>query len=459
MPSTLGNTESYPDIVIVGAGLGGIYQLHLLKSRGYSVQVFEAGGGLGGIWHWSGYPGARVDSNVPLYEYSIDELWKDWTWTTKFPDRDELLRYFAYVDRKLDISPYVRFNTRVVGAEFDLGSNRWAVRTDDGDITHSRYLILCTAFASKPYIPSFKGLEKFQGLCHHTSRWPQEGIDLKGKRVGVIGTGASGVQVVQECAPAVSQLVVFQRTPNLALPMNQVNLSEEDQKMEKEQLYRDTFRLRRTTSAGFNFNPIPSNTLDVSEGERRAAYEGLWTKGGFSFWLANYADLFTDEKGNDCAYAFWREKVLERINDPVRQEILAPSIPPHPFGGKRPSLELNYYEAYNQSNVDLIDLLKNPIVEITETGVLTCDGVAHDLDVLIMATGFDALTGGITQIDIKGTDGRLIREKWSERVKTYLGLTTANYPNMFILYGPQGPTAFCNGPTCIVSSHMFSAII
>jgi len=283
----IGNTESHPDIVIIGAGFAGIHQLYLLRNRGYSVQVFEAGGELGGTWYWNAYPGARVDSSVPLYEYSIEELWKDWTWPKRYPDRNELRKYFAYVDKKLDISPHVRLNTPVAAAEFDSDADRWAVKTEDGNITYPRYLILCSGFASKPYIPSLKGLDRFKGIWHHTSRWPQEGVDLKGKRVGILGTGASGVQVIQESAAEVSRLTVFQRTPNLALPMKQVDLSDEAQKAEKEQLYKEAFRIRRTTFSGFDIDSLPANTIDVSDEERNATYEDLWAKGDFNFWLAN----------------------------------------------------------------------------------------------------------------------------------------------------------------------------
>jgi len=448
--TTTSTAESHPDVVIVGAGFGGIYQLYLLRKRGYNVKVFEAGADLGGTWYWNAYPGARVDSDIPIYELSIEELWKDWTWSEKFPGQKELLRYFAYVDSKLDVKRDIQFNTRVLGANFDTASDCWAVKTEDGKTTYPRFMVLCTGFASKPYIPPFKGLDNFKGIWHHTARWPHEGVGLKGKRVGVIGTGASGVQVIQECALEVSHLTVFQRTPNLALPMNQSNPSEEFQNKQKIETYRDTYLFRKTTFAGFHYDLIKKNTVDVSDEERNATYEDLWVAGGFRFWLGNYEDLFNNQVSNDYAYTFWRDKVRERVNHPVRKEILAPTVAPHPFGTKRPCLEQQYYEVYNQSNVDLINLQEHSISEITEIGVLTSDGVEHELDVLILATGFDAVTGSMTQIDIKGTDGLFIREKWGPRLKTYLGLTTANYPNMFFLYGPQGPTAFCNGPTCVV---------
>ncbi|KIJ29796.1 hypothetical protein M422DRAFT_235129 [Sphaerobolus stellatus SS14] len=435
------------DVIVVGAGFGGLYTIYLLRERGFNVKGFEEAPEIGGCWYWNAYPGARVDSDVPIYEYSKEELWKDWNWTEKFPGRQELRKYFEYVDGKLDVKRHIQFNSRVVDAEFDPSTDRWAVRTQDGNITYSRFMVFCTGFAAKPYIPSIKGLENFKGIWHHTARWPQEGVELKGKRVAVIGTGASGVQVIQECATEVAKLTVFQRTPNLALPMRQRKITEEFQS-EQKSTYPEKYRRIKTTFAGFLYHTIPKNGADVSTEERTAAFEELWDEGGFRPWLGNYVDLFTSRITNEHFYDFWRDKVRQRISDPVKQELLAPTKPPHPFGTKRPCLEQEYFEMYNRSNVELVSLKENPIVEITEKAVRTSDGVEHEVDIIVVATGFDAVTGSLARINIKGTDCRSIEEKWAPGLKTYMGMTTANYPNMFFLYGPHGPTAFCNGPTC-----------
>ncbi|ESK89545.1 cyclopentanone -monooxygenase [Moniliophthora roreri MCA 2997] len=435
------------DALIVGAGFGGVYMLHNLRKAGLSVKVLEAGKDMGGVWYWNTYPGARVDSDLPLYQLSDEELWKGYNWKEKFPASNEIIDYFHYVDKKLDLSRDIQFNTQVTAAQWDSSEDRWIIQTEKGEAVRARYLLLCTGIGSKPYTPSFKGLESFKGVVHHTAGWPEGGVDFKGKRVGVIGTGATGVQVIQEVGPVAGHLTVFQRTPNFALPMNQKQIDEAYQTKLKE-LYPAYFNRRPQTFGGFYYDIVHRDTLSVSPEERILYWEDIWAAGGFRFWVGNYGDIFTSQAANDEAYAFWRKKVRERLTDPRMQEKLAPTIPPHPFGTKRPSLEQNYYEIFNQPNVTLVDVNESPIDTITEKGVKTKDGAVYELDILLLATGYDMVTGGITQIDVKGTDGVLIGDKWNDGVYTYLGMMTANYPNMFFTYGPQGPTAFCNGPSC-----------
>ncbi|THV04300.1 cyclohexanone monooxygenase [Dendrothele bispora CBS 962.96] len=437
------------DVLIVGSGFAGIYQLYQLRKLGYSVHIFDAAGDTGGTWYWNCYPGARVDSEIPFYELSIQDVWKGWAWTERFPGWKELRKYFNYLDEKLNVKKDISFNTRVVSARWNSSSDRWIVTAENGQVAHPRFLILCTGFSSMPYVPDFKGLESFEGICHHTARWPHEDVDMKGKRVGVIvGTGASGVQVIQEIGPEVGHLTVFQRTPNLAIPMRQEKLSRESQEKRKG-LYPTIYKRRRQTYTGYYYDRYPKSTLEATPEERLLYLEELWAQGGFHFITSNYNDLRTNQEANDEIYAFWRQKVRERLHDPYMQEKLAPTIPPHPFGVKRPCLEQHYYEVFNQSNVTLVDLDECPITEITAKGIRTADGVEHELDAIVLATGFDSLTGGITQIDIKGVDGGTIAEKWKPGVYSYLGMTSANFPNLFFMYGPQGPTAFCNGPTCL----------
>ncbi|MBT9444624.1 MAG: NAD(P)/FAD-dependent oxidoreductase [Hyphomonadaceae bacterium] len=434
------------DVLVVGAGFTGLYQLHRLRLLGFSVRLLEAGADLGGIWYWNCYPGARVDTHVPMYEFSDEDLWRDWTWTERFPRWDELRRYFRYVDQKLDLSRDIRFNTRVEAAEFDEGRQQWTVRTQNGGALRAQFLVLCTGFAAKPYVPAFQGLDRFKGVKHHTAWWPQDGLDMKGKRVGVVGTGASGVQVVQEAAGVAAELTVFQRTPILALAMQQCVLDEATQ-VEMKRDYPARFARRRESFGGFDFHASGKSALEVSSEERRAVYEASWAEGGFSFWASTFYDVMMSLEANRTAYDFWREKVRARIRDPKLAELLAPTEPPHPFGVKRPSLEQTYYDVFNQDNVRLVDLNATPIVEITASGVKTADG-EQELDILVLATGFDAVTGGLTQINIRGIEGITLKDKWAQGARTHLGMASAGFPNLLFLYGPQSPSGFCNGPTC-----------
>jgi len=435
------------DALIVGAGFSGIYLLYRLRQRGFKVRIFEAGADLGGIWYWNCYPGARVDSHVPNYEFSLEELWRDWNWSERFPAWDELRRYFHHVDQKLKLSPDIRFNSGVTAARFDADADEWQVECGDGHQARARFFIPCTGFAAKAYVPDFPGLESFVGPCVHTSHWPQGGLDMTDRRVGVIGTGASGVQVIQEAGKIASHLTVFQRTPILALPMQQRTLDEPSQRATKAQ-YPAWFRQRAQSGGGlFDVQPDERSALEVSTEERLSVFESAWQKGGFHFWVGTFSDILVNKEANRLAYEFWREKTRARIKDPVIADRLAPADPPHPFGTKRPSLEQWYYEVFNQDNVTLVDVREEPIEQITPTGVRTASR-HYELDLLVLATGFDAGTGGLTQFDIRGLSGRTLRDTWRTGVQTYLGLGIPSYPNLLMLYGPQSPTAFCNGPTC-----------
>jgi cation diffusion facilitator CzcD-associated flavoprotein CzcO len=434
------------DVLVVGAGFAGLYQLDRLRKLGFSVRVFEAGADIGGIWYWNCYPGARVDTHGPIYQYSREDLWREWDYSELFPTWDEVREYFYYVDKKLDLSRDVRFNTRVSAAEFDEDCDQWIIQAEDGTVVRARFFVLCTGFASKPYVPAIEGLEDFGGEWHHTARWPQEGLDFTGKRVGVIGTGASGVQVIQEASQQVAHLTVFQRTPDLALPMRNEKLDEETQRRMKED-YPARFRKRGEAFGGFDFDFIEKSAFEVSPDDRQAIYEDLWAKGGFYPWLGTFQDVLLDEEANDTAYAFWRDKTRARIADPAVAEKLAPMEPLDPFGVRRPSLEQFYFEVFNKDNVRLVDVRETPIERITSKGVKTSDG-EHELDILVMATGFDAVTGGLTSIDIHGTQGVTLKEKWANGVRAYLGVASTSFPNLLFIYGPQSPSGFCNGPTC-----------
>jgi cation diffusion facilitator CzcD-associated flavoprotein CzcO len=434
------------DVIVVGAGFAGLYLLDRLRGMGMAVQVFEAGSGLGGVWYWNCYPGARVDSPGPIYQYSRDDVWRKWQFSELYPSWQELRDYFRYVDEKLGLSRDIRFNRRVNEAQFDPAHNHWIVRSSDGSVACARYLVLCTGLSAKPYIPDLPGLNDFAGERHHTALWPQQGLDMHGKRVGVIGTGASGVQVSQEAAGVAAHLTVFQRTPNLALPMRQKKLDDNTIRRMKEK-YPEMFDRRTKTFAGFDYDALAKSALEVSDDERQATFERLWEIGGFAPWIGSFSDILLNEEANRTAYKFWRDKTRVRISDPAVAEILAPTEPLHPFGVKRPSLEQHFYEIFNQGNVNLVDLRTTPIERVTRSGIKTATG-EYELNILVLATGFDAVTGGLTSIDIRGTQGETLKEKWAKGVRAHLGMAVAGFPNLLFVYGPQSPNAFCNGPTC-----------
>ncbi|KAH8648157.1 hypothetical protein BGZ60DRAFT_499833 [Tricladium varicosporioides] len=439
------------DVVIVGAGFGGIWITHKLRERGLDVQCFEKGDSLGGTWYWNCYPGARVDSHYPIYQFSDKELWKDWTWTEKFPGRQEIREYFAYVEEKWNLRRDMRYNTTVSSAVFDESDNKWTLTCEDGSITRCYYFIPALGFAAKRYIPPFKNMENFKGPCFHSSLWPQEGIDLRNKRVAVIGTGASGVQIIQDLSPEVKQMTVYQRTANTPLPMHQEKLTKEFQDKQKaDGTYEETLhRIKYKTRGGFDFFALDKRFADETPEQQRVVFEAAWKEGGFAPLAKNYGDLWLNMNCSDALWRFWAEKQGARISDPKKRAIVCPPTPLYAIGAKRAPLEQRYFEAYNYDYVDVIDLNASPILEFTGNGIKSQNEGEIEFDAIILATGFDAITGGLTQIDIKGTDGLTLGERWKDDgIFTNLGMACNKYPNMFFLYGPQGPTAFANGPTC-----------
>jgi cation diffusion facilitator CzcD-associated flavoprotein CzcO len=323
------------------------------------------------------------------------------------------------VDQKLDLSKDISMATRVMSAEWMPAEERWTIKTDTGVVVSAKYFVTSTGYTAKKYIPDFKGLDKFKGVWHHTAAWPQEGIDMMGKRVGIIGTGASGVQIIQEIGLQVKNLTIFQRTPNQAIAMQQEKLYAYEQNAEKN-YYAGIMGGLKDSFGGFRFSRDPRSALEVTKEERLIHYEKLWAKGGFTYWLGNFNDILTNQEANDTTYEFWRDKVRARLRDPRVREKLAPMKAVYCFGTKRPCLEQTFYEVFNQPNVELIDINEEPIVEITEKGVKTA-GKEYEMDILVMATGFDSVTGGLTQIDIKGLDGATVKDKWAGGVASYLG--------------------------------------
>ena len=433
------------DAIIVGAGFSGIYLLYKLRDAGFNVLLVDAASEPGGIWYWNCYPGARVDSQVPLYEFSMGEVWKSWTWSERFPGWKELRAYFRHVCDTLDLWPMMRMGTRVKRARFERETKRWRLQFDDDAAVSARFLLPALGFASKPYLPDFPGRDVFEGQWFHTARWPQEGVDLTNRRVALIGTGASGVQVAQEAAKSAKKLTLYQRTPILALPMRQEKLSEINHEREK-QGYSEIFEKRRQTSGGFECQSLEISALEVNAKERNAHFEDLWQRGGLRFWYHNFADLLTNREANRHAYNFWRAKVRARIADLDLAEKLAPSNPPHPFGTKRPSLEQGYYEIFAQDNVALIDLRATPILRIKPNAIETVDGEV-ECDLIVFATGFDAGRGGLSDMNITGANGLSLSQAWKDGVRAYLGMAVSGFPNMLFSYGPLSPSGFSNGPS------------
>lgn len=437
------------DALVVGGGFGGVYCWYELKKNGFNTVIYEAGDDLGGTWRWNCYPGAGVDSEIPEYQLSIPETYKDWTWSTNYPDYAELRAYFDHCDKVLGIKKETAFNSVVVDAQFHTGEGRWYIKTADGRTAKAKYFIVAAGFAAKRYVPEeFTGINNFKGVIHHSSFWPDLNIDVTGKKCAIIGTGASGVQITQAWGPRAGELKVFQRTPNLAVPMRKRSLTVEEQQEAKVN-YPELFRYRERCFGGFLYSFSERSTFDDNKEEREAFFQKLWDDGGFRYWLGNYKDYLYDQKANREVYNFWAKNVRARIGDPKLRDLLAPLEPPHPFGVKRPCLEMNYYEQFNRPNVDVVNIKNNPIVGFTSDGIKLKDGTIHEFDVICIATGFDITTGGMTSMGLKSIHGATLHEQWKKAAVTYLGTTIAGYPNMFHLYGPHGPTLLSNGPTSV----------
>ncbi|KAJ3950039.1 uncharacterized protein N0V96_001175 [Colletotrichum fioriniae] len=361
------------DVLIIGGGFGGCYALHQLRKSGFSAHIVEAGSALGGVWHRNSYPGARVDSETPYYQLSLREVWKDWTWSQRFPGHAELKRYFTHVDKVLDISKDVSYNTVVVGADFDTVTAKWIIETDSGRIITSRFLVTATGSSIKRYEPEFAGKDLFKGIIVHPAAWPVSGIDLENKRVAIIGSGATGVQCVQEIAkqPGV-KLTVYVRNVNIALPMRQREISELEQDSLKA-IYKTLFRLARDSSAGLPCDGPTQVTKETTTEEREAWWEELWKRGAFNFQTGQYTDFLVDAEANRLIYEFWAKKTKCRVQNPKKRAILVPDKQPFPFGTKRSSLEQDYYECMDQDNVEVVDVKKTSIREWTARGIVTED--------------------------------------------------------------------------------------
>ena len=418
------------DVIIIGAGVTGLYALYRLRELGLSVQVFEGGGGVGGTWYWNRYPGARFDSESYTYGYSFsEELLQEWDWKELYSGQPENERYLNYVADKFDLRQHIRFNSHVVSAVFDEGEGLWQIHLEDGQQARAQFFITAVGSLSAYYVPDFEGIDSFQGDWCHTGRWPAAGMDLAGKRVGVIGTGATGVQLITEIAKEVGHLTVFQRTANYCAPLRNRLIDPETQRQIKAN-YPEIFKKCSDTAGSFMHQFDSRSAMSVSPEERLEQYEKLWTEPGFKKWLSNFYDVMMPGEANEDYAEFVRNKIRERVKDPVVAEKLVPKD--HMFGSKRLPCESGYYEVYNQDNVLLVDVREAPIERITPRGVKTTDA-EYELDALIFATGYDAVTGSLIRIDIRGEGGQTLKDKFANGPRTYMGISSAGFPNLFTI--------------------------
>jgi cation diffusion facilitator CzcD-associated flavoprotein CzcO len=438
--ATDGTVEQF-DAIVIGAGVSGLYQLYRLRELGLSVRLFDDAGGVGGTWYWNRYPGCRFDSESETYGYSWSkELLQEWDWKEHFSGQPENEKYLNYVADKFNLRPHIQLNSRVTAAIYDEQTSRWEIQLESGQRARAQFLVAAVGILTARYTPPFKGIDSFKGESYHTSRWPKEKVNFTGKRVACIGTGATAVQLIPIVAKEAGHLTVFQRTANYCAPLRNGLVSPETQRQWKAS-YPEIHKKCRETATGFTHDFDPRKAMSVSKEERLAMYEELWAQPGFSKWLANFRDIMTNREANEDFAEFVRNKIRARVKDPVVAEKLVPKD--HPFGSKRIPLETDYYEAYNRDNVLLVDLKETPIECITPKGIKTSDK-EYEFDVIIYATGFDAFTGALTQIDIRGEGGQSLKDKWAEGPKTYLGLQIANFPNLFLAIS----TAFGNYPVC-----------
>jgi cation diffusion facilitator CzcD-associated flavoprotein CzcO len=433
--------RDHVDAVIVGAGFSGLYQLYRLRELGLSTRVFEAADGVGGTWYWNRYPGARCDIQSLSYSYSFSpELEQEWEWTEKYPTQPEVLRYLNHVAERFGLLPHITFTTRVVSAHWDDAAARWTVLTDSGESVSAQFVIMATGVLSAPKRPEIPGIERYRGRTHHTARWGNDEVRFDGLRVAVIGTGSSGIQSIPLIAEQAADLTVFQRTANFSTPAGNRPLDPAEV-AEMKANYRAWRAAQRTSGYGVPAEPATELALSVSEQQREAAYEAGWAKGEIVSLVSCYVDILLDPAANETAAEFARAKIRAVVHDPAVAEMLSPRT--HPIGTKRPCLDTGYYETFNRPNVHLVDLRQTPIVEFTEAGLRTSEA-DYEFDAIVFATGFDAMTGALNAIDIRGRDGMVLADEWRAGPRTYLGIAVTGFPNLFTITGPQSPSVLSN---------------
>ncbi|MFM9938217.1 MAG: flavin-containing monooxygenase [Hyphomicrobiaceae bacterium] len=434
------------DALVIGAGFAGMYQLLCLRDRlGLSVKVLEAGDGVGGTWYWNRYPGARCDTESHAYCYTFsEELLREWTWTERYPGHAEIRRYLNYVADKFDLKRDIEFNTRVKAAHYEGKANRWRVTTESGEQHIAKYLVTAVGCLSTANVPKIPGLASFGGAWYHTGQWPHEGVDFTEKRVGMIGTGSTGIQAAPVIAETAKHLTVFQRTANYSVPARNAPLTPEFQRYVKDN-YAEIARVMKSTHNGHQFTIQDRSVFDVSPEERQAVFEAAWEKGGLQF-RAGFRDIIETVAANATAAEFIKTKIRSIVKDPKTADMLADID--HPYAAKRPPIDSNYFDTFNRDNVTLVDVRKSPIEAITPTGLKTGDG-EYPLDIIVFATGYDAMTGPLLRMDIRGRDGHTLSAAWEAGPKSYLGLQVAGFPNLFINTGPGSPSVLCNMPVAI----------
>lgn len=437
------------DAVVIGTGVAGLYQLYKLRDeQGLNVKAFDTATGVGGTWYWNRYPGARFDSEAYIYQYLFsEELYKGWSWSERFPGQPEIEKWLNYVADKLDLRKDIRFSTTVASAVFNEATQRWTITTGSGDTIDAQFLITCCGMLSAPLISVFPGQDTFKGVLVHTGRYPKEKLDLAGKRVAVVGNGATGIQVIQTIAGEVGNLKVFVRTPQYIIPMKNPKYGPKEVEAYKARF--EEFRKALPHSfTGFEYDFTNGNWKDLTPDQRHAILEKIWDEGSLRLWLASFVEMFFEEDVSEEISEFVRRKMRARLKDPKLCEALIPTD--YGFGTHRVPLETNYLEAFHQANVELVSVRNNPIKRITPQGIELTDGTSYELDVIILATGFDAGSGALTRIDIRGRDGRSLKEEWGRDIRTTMGLQVHGYPNLFTTGAPLAPsTALCNMTTCL----------
>lgn len=428
------------DAIVVGAGFAGMYSIHKLQAMGLNVRGLEAGSGVGGVWYWNRYPGARCDVESLQYSYSFDpELARQWDWSERYAAQPEILSYAQHVADRYDLEKSFQFNTRVASAAFDANENRWHLETTDNEKFACQYLVMATGSLSTSQVPALPGLDDFEGPVYHTGMWPHEPVDFAGKRVAIIGTGSSGIQTISTVAKTAEMLTVFQRTPNFSVPMHNRPMDTETRDAWRQDI-EAKHRALRASKAGQLFEINEKNAVEVSEAEREAEFERRWQMGSPTY-LRAFADLMTDETANSYAAEFVRRKIRSIVQDPQTAEDLSPTD--HPIGAKRICVDQEYFSTYNRPNVKLVNLRREPLDRIVAAGVTTSAG-QYPADVLILATGYDAVTGALMKIDVRGLDGATLKDAWSAGPQTYLGLMSAGFPNLFMITGPGSPSITVN---------------
>lgn len=434
------------DVAVIGAGFAGLYMVYRLREDGFDVHGFERGDGVGGTWYWNRYPGARCDSEIMWYSFSfLPDLEQEWPLTERYPGQPEILRYLEHVAGRLDLHKDFTFSTNITEVAYDETAGVWTLSTRTGQVAKARYVVTAVGCLSAANRPDLPGNDSFQGLSLHTGAWPHEPVDFTGKRVGVIGTGASGIQAIPVIAEQAAHLTVFQRTAQFTIPAENGPLDPRYVELFKRN-YPEWRRRAKESRGGIPTAGSVMSALEVSPEKRKAVYQGAWGSGGFGFTYSTFNDILIDEEANETAADFVRSKIDEIVDDPAVADMLKPRA--FPFGTKRLPLDTNYYETFNRPNVTLVDLQKTPIEKITETGIRTAD-THHDLDVIVYATGFDALTGPLEALGIRGRGGRALSDAWREGPRTYLGLAVPGFPNLFTITGPGSPSVLSNMPVSI----------